>query len=146
MDGHAMTAPRPDGRWAEQAVARALEDARLEPEAVDIISSHGTGTPLNDEVEADLIERCFGGGRPLVVALKSWIGHLASACGAVELALCLYSLTSGHWPAIRNLYNACNLKLNYAQTYTPHDGNVVLLQNFGFGGQNSALVVKRWRS
>ncbi len=144
MDGHAMTAPRPDGRWAEQAVMRALGDAGLEPDAVDIISSHGTGTPLNDEVEADLIERCFGDSRPLVVALKSWIGHLAAACGAVELALCLCALASGHWPAIRNLSEACNPNLNYARTRSQHDGNVVLLQNFGFGGQNSALVVKRW--
>jgi 3-oxoacyl-[acyl-carrier-protein] synthase II len=144
MDGHAMTAPRPDGRWAEQAVMRALGDAGLEPDSVDIISSHGTGTPLNDDVEADLIERCFGGSRPLVVALKSWIGHLAAACGAVELALCLCALASGHWPAIRNLGNACNPTLNYARIRTLHNGNVVLLQNFGFGGQNSALVVKRW--
>jgi 3-oxoacyl-[acyl-carrier-protein] synthase II len=144
MDGHAMTAPRPDGRWAEQAVIRALGEAGLEPDAVDIISSHGTGTPLNDAVEADLIERCFGDSRPLVVALKSWIGHLAAACGAVELALCLSALASGQWPAIRNLGQACNPNLNYARTRSQHDGNVVLLQNFGFGGQNSALVVKRW--
>lgn len=145
LDGHAMTAPRPDGRWAEQAVMRALGDAGLEPDAVDIISSHGTGTPLNDEVEADLIERCFGDNRPLVVALKSWIGHLAAACGAVELALCLCALASGYWPAIRNLAEACNPNLNYVRTRSQHDGNVVMLQNFGFGGQNSALVVKRWR-
>jgi 3-oxoacyl-[acyl-carrier-protein] synthase II len=144
MDGHAMTAPRPDGRWAEQAVIRALADAGLEPDAVDIISSHGTGTPLNDAVEADLIERCFGDSRPQVVALKSWIGHLAAACGAVELALCLSALASGRWPAIRNLGQACNPNLNYARTRYQHDGSVVLLQNFGFGGQNSALVVKRW--
>lgn len=145
MDGHAMTAPRPDGLWAEQAVMRALGDAGLEAEAVDIISSHGTGTPLNDDVEADLIERCFGDSHPLVVALKSWIGHLAAACGAVELALCLSALASGYWPAIRNLSNACNPNLNYARTRSQHDSNVVLLQNFGFGGQNAALVVKRWR-
>jgi 3-oxoacyl-[acyl-carrier-protein] synthase II len=146
MDGHAMTAPQPEGRWAEQAVRRALADAGIEPGAVDIISSHGTGTPLNDAVEADLIERCFADRRPLVVALKSWIGHLAAACGAVELALCLSALASGQWPAIRNLADACNPNVNYARTGSQHNGNVVLLQNFGFGGQNAALVVKRWRA
>jgi 3-oxoacyl-[acyl-carrier-protein] synthase II len=146
MDGYAMTAPRPDGRWAEQAVMQALADAGLEPGAVDIISSHGTGTPLNDAVEADLIERCFADSRPLVVALKSWIGHLAAACGAVELALCLAALASGKWPAIRNLADACNPNVNYARTSSQHNGNVVMLQNFGFGGQNAALVVKRWRA
>jgi 3-oxoacyl-[acyl-carrier-protein] synthase II len=100
---------------------------------------------LNDQIEADLIERYFGDSRPLVVALKSWVGHLAAACGAVELALCLSALASGQWPAIRNLGQACNPNLNYARTRSEYDGNVVLLQNFGFGGQNSALVVKRWR-
>ena len=51
---------------------------------------------------------------------------------------------SGHWPAIRNLAEACNPNLNYARTSSRHYGEVVMLQNFGFGGQNSALVVKRW--
>jgi 3-oxoacyl-[acyl-carrier-protein] synthase II len=145
IDGHAMTAPRPDGRWAEQAVRRALDDARIEPDRIDMISSHGTGTLLNDAVEADLIERCFGPGRPLVTAFKSWIGHLAAACGAAELALSLCALEAGHWPAIRNLVSPCNPHVNYLRDDRHVAVGALLLENFGFGGQNAALVVKPWR-
>jgi 3-oxoacyl-[acyl-carrier-protein] synthase II len=146
MDGHAMAAPRPDGRWAEQAVRRALEQAGLAPEAIDLISAHGTGTTLNDAMEADMIRRIFGEKQPVVVALKSWIGHLASACGAAELAISLIALQSGQWPHIRNLAAPCNTSLNYLRQKSVADPSHLLLQNFGFGGQNAALVVGRWRS
>ena len=145
IDGHAMTAPRPDGRWAEQAVHQALGDARIAADRIDLIVSHGTGTLLNDAVEADLIERCFSPGRPLVVAFKSWIGHLASACGAVELALGLCALEAGHWPAVRNLVAPCNSHVNFLCDDRHMKIRALLLENFGFGGQNAALVVKPWR-
>jgi 3-oxoacyl-[acyl-carrier-protein] synthase II len=145
MDGDAMTAPRPDGRWAEQAVRSALAQAGMTPEKIDLISAHGTGTPLNDEVEARMIQRVFDPYRPVVLALKSWIGHLAAACGAVELALCLCALRTGIWPWIRNLDTPCNPRLNYLRSgdrFTAPEN--LLLQNFGFGGQNAALVIRPW--
>jgi 3-oxoacyl-[acyl-carrier-protein] synthase II len=146
MDGHAMAAPRPDGRWAEDAVRRALEEACIAPEEVDVISTHGTGTLLNDPVEAAMIQRIFEEKQPMVIALKSWIGHLASACGAAELAISLIALQTGQWPHIRNLAAPCNTALNYLRRNRAADPSHLLLQNFGFGGQNAALVVRRWRS
>ena len=146
LDGHAMAAPQPDGLWAEQAVRRALAQAGLAPEAIDLISAHGTGTTLNDAVEAAMIQRVFEERQPVVVALKSWIGHLASACGAAELAISLIALQTGQWPHIRNLAAPCNTALNYLREKSAVDPSHLLLQNFGFGGQNAALVVGRWRS
>ncbi len=145
MDGHAMTAPRPDGRWADKAVLTALKDAGLASRQVGLISTHGTGTPLNDEVEAELIGRLFGDHQPLVSAIKSWIGHLASACGAVELAICLSAFDTGAWPVIRNLETPCRPELNYLRSDDTVPSGVTLLQNFGFGGQNAALIVKPWQ-
>ncbi|MEJ2155564.1 MAG: beta-ketoacyl-[acyl-carrier-protein] synthase family protein [Desulfobacteraceae bacterium] len=145
LDGYAMTAPQPDGRWAEQAVRRALNEAGIAASRVDLISAHGTGTPLNDEVEAAMIQRVFQAKPPDVIALKSWIGHLASACGAAELAICLSAMESGCWPHIRNLAAPCNAALNYLRSSGAADPSVFLLQNFGFGGQNAALVVQRWK-
>jgi 3-oxoacyl-[acyl-carrier-protein] synthase II len=145
LDGHGMTAPHPEGRWAELAVLGALSDANVTPDRVDIISSHGTGTPLNDGVEATMIHRVFNKRNPLIIALKSWIGHLASACGAVELALCLNALQTGVWPEIRNLETPCLTGLNYLTCKKKAAPDVILLQNFGFGGQNAALVVRPWR-
>jgi 3-oxoacyl-[acyl-carrier-protein] synthase II len=145
LDGHAMTAPHPEGQWAEQAVIRALSDANVTPDLVNIISSHGTGTPLNDRVEAAMIHRVFNKRNPLIIAIKSWIGHLASACGAVELAICLNALHSGVWPEIRNLKTPCHAGLNYLRHKKFVAPDVILLQNFGFGGQNAALVVRSWK-
>ncbi|MGD9223832.1 MAG: beta-ketoacyl-[acyl-carrier-protein] synthase family protein [Desulfobacteraceae bacterium] len=145
MDGHAMTAPQPSGRWAEKAVRQAMGEAGMTPEQIDMISAHGTGTPLNDKVEAAMIERVFKGSTPMVLALKSWIGHLASACGAVELAICLNALQTGIWPQIRNLDVPCHPGLNYLRRQTEAAPRGILLQNFGFGGQNAALVVRTCR-
>jgi 3-oxoacyl-[acyl-carrier-protein] synthase II len=145
LDGHAMAAPHPQGPWAEKAVRRALEDADMAPAQVDLISAHGTGTPLNDQVEAALIQRIFGESKPLVLAVKSWIGHLASACGAVELAIGLSALQTGVWPAIRNLDTPCNTALNLMRSNIQATLRTLLFQNFGFGGQNAALVVRSWQ-
>ena len=146
MDGDAMTAPSPDGRWAEAAVRSALAQARIPPEEVDVISAHGTGTLLNDEVEARMIQRVFEPHRPLVLALKSWIGHLAAASGAVELALCLCAQQTGVWPHIRNLETPCNSQLNFLRSGGPVAPGNILLQNFGFGGQNATLVISPWQA
>lgn len=145
-DGDAMTAPRPDGRWAEAALRSALAQADMPPEQIDVVSAHGTGTQLNDEVEARVIQRIFNPHRPLVLALKSWIGHLAAACGAVELALCLCALQTGAWPHIRNLVTPCNPQLNFLRSGGHLAPGNILLQNFGFGGQNAALVICPWKA
>jgi 3-oxoacyl-[acyl-carrier-protein] synthase II len=145
LDGYNMTAPAPDGEWAEAAVRSALREAGLEAESLDVIFAHGTGTPLNDTMEANLISRVQGESRPPVVALKSWIGHLAAACGAVELAIGLACMERNYLPAIRNLSNPCREEVNFVRKAMEPQGNTMLLQNFGFGGQNSALVVKLWQ-
>jgi 3-oxoacyl-[acyl-carrier-protein] synthase II len=145
MDGHNMTAPAPDGRWAEAAVRAALKEAELTPSRVDVVSAHGTGTPLNDAMEADLIQRVYGGRQPWVIALKSWIGHLAAACGAVELAIGLACMEHGTLPEIRNLKQPCLEGINFVQAAKTLATHTMLLENFGFGGQNSALVVRLWK-
>ncbi|MCP4746678.1 MAG: beta-ketoacyl-[acyl-carrier-protein] synthase family protein [Desulfobacteraceae bacterium] len=143
LDAHAMTAPHPGGCYAEKAVKTALKQAGLYASDIDLVSSHGTGTPLNDDMEAELINRLFG-AKPTVLALKSWIGHLASACGAVELALCLCSLKTGVWPWIRNLDKPCHPALNFLLDFKITPPETILLQNFGFGGQNAAMVIRAW--
>jgi 3-oxoacyl-[acyl-carrier-protein] synthase II len=144
MDGYNMTAPEPGGRWAQQAVSVAINQSGLQPAHIEAISAHGTSTPLNDTVEAHLIERMFNGCQPLVLALKSWIGHTASACGAMELGLCLVGMLTGTWAGIRNLDAPCHSHLNYLRPGISACPGTVLLQNFGFGGQNAALVIQSW--
>jgi 3-oxoacyl-[acyl-carrier-protein] synthase II len=144
IDGHAMTAPDPSGQWAEHAVRRALSDAGVIPDQVDVVSAHGTGTPLNDAMEADLIQRVFAGHHPRVIALKSWVGHLSAACGAVELALCLALAQKAFWPPVRNLNTPCRDDVAFVRRPEHGSAGTVLLENFGFGGQNAALVIRPW--
>jgi 3-oxoacyl-[acyl-carrier-protein] synthase II len=144
MDGCSMTAPDPEGRWGEAAVRAALKEADLLPSRIDVVSAHGTGTPLNDDMEANLIARVFGEHKPFILALKSWIGHLAAACGAVELAISLACMENRYLPAIRNLKAPCRRDLNFVREGRNDATGSILLENFGFGGQNSALVVKTW--
>lgn len=144
LDAASLTAPDPLAASAEACVLQALGRAALTPADIDWVSAHGTGTPANDQAETRLLESIFGqsGPGPVVTALKSWLGHLASACGAAELALAMTAGAQGFIPAIRNLTRPCSNQLDLAHTARPLPGPVGLLENFGFGGQNSALVVK----
>lgn len=144
MDGYNMTAPDPTGKWGEAAVRFALGEAGMTSGEVDAVSAHGTGTPLNDEMEANLIDRVFGSHKPYIIALKSWVGHLAAACGAVELAIGLACIGDGFLPRIRNLAKPCHDGLNFVREHLDISVETVLFENFGFGGQNAALVVRKW--
>lgn len=145
LDGHAMTAPAPDGKYAEQAVRYALHEAELQPEDIQAVSAHGTSTPLNDAVEAGMLERVFVNANISITALKSWIGHSAAACGALELAILLSCLQAGSptLPAVRNLTEPCSDRMHFSTGDRVSIENIVF-ENFGFGGQNVALVVRVW--
>ena len=143
LDGYSLTAPDPSGCWEEAAVRAALREADLTPDKIDLVAAHGTGTTLNDAMEANLIAGIFGGQTPPVIALKSWIGHLSVACGAVELALCLILMRNSYLPEIRNLINPCRADINFIIRDRTTAPATVLLENFGFGGQNCALIVQR---
>ncbi len=143
IDGYNMTAPDPDGRWGEKALMGAFRDAGMNPGDIDVVSSHGTGTPLNDDMEAGLLDRVFGDHAPFVVAFKSWIGHIAAACGALELAIALACLKNNYLPEIRNLNDPCHPRVNFVREARQSSAESMLLENFGFGGQNSALIIKK---
>ncbi|SPD73018.1 3-oxoacyl-(acyl-carrier-protein) synthase [uncultured Desulfobacterium sp.] len=142
IDGHNMTAPEPSAAWAEKAVRAAISEAGVNPSDIDIVSSHGTGTQLNDEAEAHLLHRLFGANGPPVIAIKSWIGHGAAACGALELGISLICMCNNYWPEIRNLTDPCHMELNFVRMGRNIDARTILLENFGFGGQNGVLIIK----
>ena len=144
LDGGNMTAPDPGATYAEKAVRAALADARLTPADIDAICAHGTGTPLNDDMESNLISRIFPEAAPCVIALKSWLGHLASACGAVELAIFLGLVKKGFLPAIRDLERPISDRIQFAVETRRAFPSKAVIQNFGFGGQNAALAVAKW--
>lgn len=147
-DGYHLVKPSPDGSGAARAIRAALASAEISPEQVDHVNVHGTSTLLNDVVETRALKLALGDRAYQIpmTALKSMIGHASGACGAIETVATVLSLCNQYAPPTINLERPdpdCDLD------YTPLKGRsaemeVALKTNFGFGGQNSALVLRRW--
>ena len=147
-DAYHMTAPRPDGSGGAKAMALALADGGVEPEAVDYINAHGTSTPLNDAGETAAVKTVFGphARRLLISSTKSMTGHMLGAAGAVEAIFTALALRDGFVPATINYQvpdEACDLDV------APNQGRKVplayaLSNSLGFGGHNASILLKKW--
>ncbi|OGX28652.1 MAG: beta-ketoacyl-[acyl-carrier-protein] synthase II [Omnitrophica WOR_2 bacterium RIFCSPHIGHO2_02_FULL_67_20] len=149
-DAYHMTAPEPSGRQAARAINIALKDAGIKPADIDYINAHGTSTPLNDKTETFIIKQVFGrhAYHVPVSATKSMIGHLIGAAGAVELIATTLALEHQVIPPTINYEipdPECDLDYvpNVARKATI---DFALKNSFGFGGKNSALVVKKYEA
>lgn len=146
-DGYHITAPLPDGGGAAKAMELALADARLEPDKVDYINAHGTGTQLNDIAESAAIRTVFGeqAYRIPVSSTKSSLGHSLGATGAIELIICTKVINESTIPPTINLENPdeqCDLKMDFVPLHARQTKvNVALSNSLGFGGHNACLVV-----
>ena len=147
-DAFRITDQHPQGAGAIGAMQAALADAEMRPTDIQYINAHGTGTRENDGNETTAIRAVFGpvGTAPPVSSIKSMMGHLIAAAGAVELITCVLAIRDGVLPPTMNLDTPdpdCNLDYvpNQARR-TPVDA--VLSNSFGFGGQNDSIIVKRF--
>ena len=146
-DAHHITAPRPDGAGAVQAMAQALTDGGIAPEQVGYINAHGTSTPANDRMETAAIRRLFGAHAEslAVSSTKSMTGHLLGAAAAVEAVFSILALHHGILPPTINQFTSdpeCDLD------YIPHEARnaqveVALSNSLGFGGTNAAVAFRR---
>jgi 3-oxoacyl-[acyl-carrier-protein] synthase II len=147
-DAYRITDQDPEGLGAVNAMQEALADAKITPSQIDYINAHGTGTRENDGNETSAIKTVFG---PLakncpVSSIKSMMGHLIAAAGAVELICCVLAIRDNIVPPTMNLEHhdpECDLD------YVPNKArktkvNIALSNSFGFGGQNDSIVVKRF--
>jgi len=147
-DGYHIVQPRPDGAGAAKCLRLALADAGLEPTQVDYVNAHGTGTQANDAAETQAFKLAFGDAvrRLAISSTKPVMGHLMSASGAAEAAVCALAVGRGAVPPTINLTEpdpACDLD------YVPHqarrkDVRTALSVSLGFGGHNAAIVIGRW--
>ena len=146
-DGYHITAPMPNGEGAAMAMKLALTDAGLEPQNVDYINAHGTGTELNDITESAAIKTIFTDhayNLP-VSSTKGGLGHLLGASGAVELIICIKAINESTIPPTTNLDNQderCDLKMDFVPLKARKANvNIAMSNSFGFGGHNACLIV-----
>jgi 3-oxoacyl-[acyl-carrier-protein] synthase-1 len=151
-DAHHISAPDPEGKGAHQAMRLALEDAALHPDEVAYINLHGTGTPLNDSMEAEAIATLFGPSTPCS-STKAMIGHALGAAGACEAAFVWLTLNPQYNPDNRlppHLWDGVAdpgmpaIQLAAAGALFDDRGRTAMLSNsFAFGGNNVALAFGR---
>ena len=144
-DAFHQTASSEDGEGACLAMSKALNMSGLRPSDIDYVNAHGTATPNNDASESRAMIRLFGDKVPPVSSTKAFTGHTTSAAGSIEAVICLLALRHGFIPA----------NLNWRE---PFDGGVipeaegregirlghVLCNSFGFGGNDSSLLISRY--
>lgn len=136
---------QPSDEGSERAMTRALADAGIAADEVDYVNAHATSTPQGDDYEAMALSRMFEGKKALISSTKSMTGHECWMAGASEAVYCILMM--------RNSFVAPNINLdepsqyaaglNLAKTTVEMPIEVALSNSFGFGGTNSALVIKK---
>lgn len=145
-DAFHMTAPDPEAKGVCSVMARALENAQVEPGQVDYINAHGTGTKANDAMETKAIKEVFGEEQARALAIsstKSMVGHCLGAAGAVETVATILALTEQLVPPTVNLeVPDPDCDLDYVPTSAREKKIRFALNNsFAFGGNNTSLVL-----
>jgi 3-oxoacyl-[acyl-carrier-protein] synthase II len=143
-DAHHMTSPHPEGAGAVRAIKLALDDAGVQPNQIDYVNAHGTATPANDKAEAMALQAAFGEHLPLTSSTKGMTGHTLGAAGAIEAAICLIALAESFAPPTVGLVEPD------PDAKVPHVAGApierqlkrALSNSFGFGGNNTALVLE----
>lgn len=147
-DAFRVTDPNPDALSGAEAIRKALDDGRVNKDQIQYVNAHGTSTLDNDETETKAIKRIFGERAYSipVSSTKSMTGHLIAAAGALETIICCCVIRDGIIPATMNYQEkdeACDL--DYVPN-RPRESRVdaAVTNSFGFGGQNTSLVVSRY--
>lgn len=147
-DAHHITEPAPGGEGVVNAMKFAIRDAGLTVNDIDVINAHGTSTPPNDRNETAAIKSTFGerAYEMPVHSVKSMIGHLLGAAGAVEAIASILTIRDGIVPPTINYEEKDpDCDLNYVVNEAlKKDVRTVLSDNSGFGGHNTAIVFKKY--
>lgn len=146
-DAHHVTAPHPEGRGAIACIKLALNEARLKPEDIGYINAHGTATNKGDTVETSAIKKVFGDKLPYVSSTKGATGHMMGAGGITEVISCVKAIETGILPPTINLNEVdpeCAGIDFVANTAKKADISYAMSNAFGFGGQNSSVIVGKY--
>lgn len=145
-DAHHQTASSENGEGAYLAMTQALTDAGLFPSDIDYVNAHGTGTPNNDASESAALRRLFGDTLPPVSSTKSYTGHTTSASGSIEATFCLMAMQYGFTPVqyeFENIDEQCVVPITESKALSV-DLCHVMSNAFGFGGNDSSIILSRY--
>lgn len=148
-DAYNLAAPDPAGRGAARAMRLAMQEAGIAGADVDYICAHGTATQLNDSSETAAIKLALGEAAydTRVSSIKSMVGHMMGAAGAISAATLVGAIQHGIVPPTINYFEPdpeCDL--NYVPNRAePRQVDVAMCNAFGFGGQNASMVIRRFR-
>lgn len=150
-DAYHITAPEPTGQIAACCLEAALKDAKLAPAQVDYINAHGTSTHRNDLNETIAAKKIFGDHayKLMMSSIKSMTGHLLGAAGGVEAIATALTIERGMVPPTIN-YKDVDVEEGLDLDYVPNvarkaEVRVAMSNNFGFGGHNASIVLRRYQ-
>ena len=144
-DAFHQTATSKEGEGAFLAMTGALRAACIRPEQIKYINAHGTGTPDNDASESAAFKRVFGDRLPDMSSTKSYTGHTTSAAGAVETVICLLAMQNGFVPASLGWSHPIPDGVIPSPGRTGVELDYVMCNSFGFGGNDSSLILSTVR-
>lgn len=146
-DANHMTAPLADGSGAESAMKKALKSANLKSTEIGYVNLHGTGTRLNDSMEAKAVDKIFGSYKVPCSTTKPLTGHTLGAAGALELAVCFYALKYQKFPV--QIWDKVQddempvLKIISQKSEPETELKTCMSNSFAFGGCNVSLIISR---
>ncbi|BCV68260.1 beta-ketoacyl-ACP synthase II [Shewanella carassii] len=144
-DGLHVTQPNAD--TMEKAIRLALKDAKIAPQQIGYVNAHGTATDRGDAAESRATAAVFGEQIP-ISSLKSYTGHTLGACGALEAWWSIMMMRDGWFAPTINLENVAEdcAELDYIRAAgRALDTDLVMSNNFAFGGINTSLIFRRWQ-
>ena len=140
-DAFHQTASSENGEGAYLAMTEALAMAHLSAKDIQYVNAHGTGTPNNDQSESISLKRVFGDEMPMVSSTKSFTGHTTSASGSIETVICILAMQHHFVPANLGWKNPMENGILPTMGTQNVDLENVLCNSFGFGGNDSSLVI-----
>lgn len=139
-DAFHQTASSENGEGAYLAMKEALDMAQVNPDEIQYVNAHGTGTPNNDQSESVSLQRLFGKNMPLVSSTKSFTGHTTSASGSIEAVICILAMQNHFVPANIGWKNQMETGITPTLGVEKIALKHVLCNSFGFGGNDSSLL------
>ena len=143
-DAFHQTASSDDGEGAYLAMCEALESSGIDKSQIDYINAHGTGTPNNDPSESVALKRIFGDDMPLVSSTKGFTGHTTSASGSIETVICVLAMQNNFVPVSYGFSLVDEACIHpFEGDDKQHRMDYVICNSFGFGGNDSSLLLMR---